>query len=61
VAALGGMLLGLFATGEAHVPWQFTAAVGAAVIVCILGVSLLRLWQWRGDARPQAHRHRARE
>lgn len=45
------MLLGLFATGEAHVPWQFTAAVGAAVIVCILGVSLLRLWQWRDAGR----------
>jgi len=33
------------------VPWQFTAAVSAVVIACILGVSLLRLWQWR-DAGP---------
>ncbi len=32
-------------------PWQFTAAVSAVVIACILGVSLLRLWQWR-DAGP---------
>jgi Zn-dependent protease with chaperone function len=47
VAALGWMLLGLFATGEGRVPWQFTAAVGGLVVLCILGVSLLRLWQWR--------------
>ena len=51
VAALGYALAGLFATGQGHVPWQFTAAVGAAVTACILGVSLLRLWQWR-DAGP---------
>ena len=51
VAALGYKLLGLFATGDGRVPWQFTAAVGAVVMACILGVSLLRLWQWRDAGR----------
>ena len=47
VAALGYALASLFATGDGRVPWQFTAVVGAVVIACIVGVSLLRLWQWR--------------
>jgi Zn-dependent protease with chaperone function len=51
VGALGYALASLFATGEGQVPWQFATAVGAVVIACILGVSLLRLWQWR-DAGP---------
>ena len=51
VAAAGYALLRLFATGEGRVPWQFSATVGALVIVCILGVSLLRLWQWRDAGR----------
>jgi Zn-dependent protease with chaperone function len=51
VAALGYALLSLFATGEAHVPLRFAVAVGAVVIACILGVSLLRLWQWRDAGR----------
>jgi len=51
VAALGYVLFSLFATGQPHLAWQFTAALGATVIACILGVSLLRLWQWR-DAGP---------
>jgi Zn-dependent protease with chaperone function len=33
------------------VPWPFAGAVSAVVIACIVGVSLLRLWQWR-DAGP---------
>ena len=41
------MVLRLFATGQGHVPWQFTAALASVVLACILGVSLLRLWQWR--------------
>jgi Zn-dependent protease with chaperone function len=51
VATLGYALAKLFATGEGRVPWQFTAAVAAGVVVCIVGVSLLRLWQLR-DAGP---------
>jgi len=47
VAALGYVLLSLFATGEPRLSWQFTAVVAVVVLACILGVSLLRLWQWR--------------
>jgi len=47
LAALGYAIVSLFATGEGHVPWQFSAAVGGAVVICIVGASLHRLWQLR--------------
>ena len=47
MATLTYALAKLFASGEGRVPWQFSAAIAAAVVACILCVSLLRLWQLR--------------
>ena len=44
-------IVALYATGDAHVPWQFNAAVAGLVVTCIVAASLHRLWQLR-DAGP---------
>jgi len=47
VGVAGYAVVGLFVTGEAQVPWQFSASVGGAVVICIVSASLHRLWQLR--------------